>query len=90
MALIVERQNNNFRVLGQGFSTRWLPDTKSNRKIIAVVLRYLLTSKGKAFSTFQELSALFESDNRQAASQYVEEFRDCGEDFLSFLKKKNQ
>jgi len=90
MALIVEKQNNNFRLLGQGFSTKWLPNTKSNRKTIAVVLRYLLNSEGKPFSTFQELSPLFESENRQAASQHVEDFRDCGEDFLDFLKRRRK
>ena len=90
MALIVEEKNSRFRVKWQGNSIQWLPDTASNRKTVAVSLRLLLDEKGKRVFTLQELSALFDSDNRQASSGHIERFRKCGSDFLSFLTRKRK
>ena len=40
--------------------------------------------------TFQELAQIVESDKRQASSQYYEEFRARGSDFLSYLQRKKK
>ena len=50
----------------------------------------LQDERGKPVFTLQELSALFDSDNRQAASGHVERFRKCDSDFLSFLIRKRK
>ena len=90
MALCVEEENNRFRVKWQGNSTDWFPDTSSNRKAILVFLRTLKDEKDKRMFTFQELSALFDSNNRQASSQHMEDFRECGCDFLQHLTRKRK
>jgi hypothetical protein len=78
MALIVEEEDNRFRVLWQEYSIGWLPDTISNWKAILIFLRLLqVFQKGKVKSlfTFRELSVLFGGNSRQAASGHVERFR---------------
>ncbi len=45
--------------------------------------------------TFQELSVLFDSNNPrvredQASSQHMEDFRECGCDFLAYLTRKRK
>ena len=81
MALSFVREDNRFTAEWQGHFTISLPDTPSNRKAILVFLRSLHDSSGKRLFTFQELSVLFGSNNRQASSQHMEDFRDCGCDF---------
>ena len=76
MALSVVKEDNRFTVEWQGYFTISLLDTPSNRKAILVFLRSLRDSQGKRVFTFQELSVLFNSDNRQASSQHMEDFRD--------------
>jgi len=93
MALIVEEEDNRFRVCWQEYSIGWLPDTISNRKVILVFLRLLQifqNGKSKPLFTFRELSVLFGGNSRQAASGHVERFRKCGSDFLSFLTRKRK
>jgi len=74
----------------QSSSIDWLPDTSSNRKSVLVFLRMLGNDEGKRLFTFAELSALFRSNNRQASSQHMEDFRDCGRDFLHYLTRKRK
>jgi transposase-like protein len=90
MALLIEKQDNRFRVEWQGNSIDWLPDTPSNRKAILVFLRTLKDENGKHMFTFQELSSLFDSTKRQASSQHMEDFRDSGCDFLYYLTRKRK
>jgi len=93
MALIVEEEDNRFRMCWQEYSIGWLPDTISNRKAILVFLRLLQVfqnGKSKPLFTFRELSVLFGGNSRQAASGHVERFRKCGSDFLSFLTRKRK
>ena len=89
MALEIQKKDSKFRIVWQGFSTDWIPDTPSNRKAMLVFLRSL-RDRGKHVFTFQELSVLFDSDNRQASSQHMEDFRDCGCDFLGYLTRKRK
>ena len=94
MALCVVKEDNRFRVEwqvnSQECSTDWFPDTPANRKAILVSLRSILDEKGDHMFTFQELSVLFDSENRQASSQHMEDFRDSGCDFLSYLTRKRK
>ena len=90
MTLSVEKEGSRFRVKWQGNSTDWLPDTSSNRKAMLVFLRSLLDDRDKHIFTFQELCVLFDSNNRQASSQHMEDFRDCGCDFLAYLTRKRK
>ena len=90
MALSFIREDNRFTAEWQGHFTISLPDTPSNRKGILVFLRSLHDSNGKRLFTFQELSVLFDSDNRQASSQHMEDFRASGCDFLSYLTRKRK
>ena len=94
MVLEINEKDSMFtvkwQVNSQRFSTDWIPDTPSNRKSVLVFLRLLRNDKGKCLFTFQELSILFDSNNRQASSQHIEDFRDCGSDFLDFLTRKRK
>jgi len=99
MVLEVEEKDNTFRVKwqvdfegcdSQEYYINWLPDTPSNRKAILVMLRSIRDSKGDSLFTFQDLSVLFGSNNRQAASQHMEDFRDSDSDFLCFLTRKRK
>lgn len=90
MTLKLLSEDNRFRLEWQGYSTHWLPDTPSNRKAMLVFLRTLRDEKGKYTFTFQELSTLFDSNNRQASSQHMEDFRDSGCDFLDYLTRKRK
>lgn len=90
MALNFEKQDNKFRVGTQGFSTAWLPDTPGNRKVVIVMLRYLEDGNGKPVFKMKELCAILESEKRQAANQHIEDFRNCGEDFLNLLTRQKK
>jgi len=90
MAISVAKEDNRYTVEWQGHFTISLPDTPSNRKALLVFLRSLRDKKRKCVFTFQELSVLFDSNNRQASSQHMEDFRDCGCDFLAYLTRKRK
>jgi transposase-like protein len=85
----VTRKNNRFSVCWQGFSVEF-PDNRSNRKVAVVFLRYMRDINGKALFTFEELSEIVSSENRQASSQHVEDFRERGEDFKGLLLRKRK
>jgi hypothetical protein len=44
----------------------------------------------KRMFSLEELAGIVGSSNRQAASQHVEDFRDCGEDFRAVLTRKRK
>jgi transposase-like protein len=86
----VEVDGPRFRVRTAKFSTQWLPDTPSNRHLTGVGLRLLRDEDDKPCFTLQELAALVGSANRQAASQHLEDFRQCEEDFRAFVLRKRK
>jgi transposase-like protein len=55
-----------------------------------VWLRLLVNECGTPWFTLQELAPLVGSANRQAASQHLEDFRQCGEDFRAFVLRKRK
>jgi hypothetical protein len=88
--LRVEVAGSRFRVRTAPFATQWLPDTPSNRHLTLVWFRLLVDAHGKSLFTVQELAVLVGSTNRQAASQHLEDFRQCGEDRRAFvLRQRN-
>jgi transposase-like protein len=88
--LSVEVDGQRFRVQTASFATQWLPDTPSNRHLAVVWFRLLVDEHGKPVFTLQELSVIVGSANRQAASQHLEDFRQCGEDFRAFMLRKRK
>ncbi len=90
MALRFVENDSTFEVEWQGHFTITLPDTPSNRQSILVFLRSLVDAEGKHVFTFRELSVIFNSNNRQASSQHMEDFRGSGTDFLGFLTRKRK
>jgi transposase-like protein len=88
--LWVEVDDQRFRVRTPKVSTQWLPDTPSNRHLTVVWLRLLVNECGMPWFTLQELAPLVGSTNRQAASQHLEDFRRCGEDFRAFVLRKRK
>jgi transposase-like protein len=88
--LRVEVDSQRFRVRTPRVSTQWLPDTPSNRHLTVVWLRLLVNERGTPWFTLQELAPLVGSANRQAASQHLEDFRQCGEDFRAFVLRKRK
>jgi len=85
----VLREDTQFRVEGQGISVAWL-DTPSNRKVSVIFLRGLRDAEGKRLFTLVELAEIVGSTNRQAGSQHVEDFRECGEDFGAVLTRRRK
>lgn len=90
MAMSFVKEDNRYTVEWQGHFSISLPDTPSNRKALLVFLRSLRDKRGNSVFTFQELSVLFDSNNRQASSQHMEDFRECGCDFLAYLTRKRK
>jgi transposase-like protein len=86
----VEADGQRFRVRTAQFATQWLPDTPSNRHLMVVWFRLLVDDQGKPLFTLQELATLVGSTNRQAASQHLEDFRQCGEDMRAFVLRKRK
>lgn len=88
--LRVEVDGQRFRVQTPRVSTQWLPDTPSNRHLTVVWLRLLVDEHGRPWFSLQELAPIVGSTNRQAASQHVEDFRQCGEDVRAFVLRKRK
>lgn len=84
----VYREDNRFCIEAQGIYASF-PDTPGNRKAVIVLLRWLRHSRGgRPLFTLEELAQIVGSSNRQAASEYAEQFRACGEDFEPFLRRQ--
>ncbi len=90
MALQIIRNDNQFRVEGQGLSLGWLADTRANRKAVIVFLRLLSGSNGQPLFSHQELAQIVGSSNRQASSRHVELFSACGRDFMVFVRHQRK
>lgn len=88
--LEIEKREEKFRVIGNEIETDWLPDTQANRKVILLALRYLKDRRGRNLFSYAELALIVGSEKRQTASQYCENFRACGEDFLSMINHKGK
>jgi hypothetical protein len=83
-------EGERFRVHTPRFATQWLPDTPSNRHLLVVWFRLLVDAHGKPLFSLQQLAALVGRTNRQAASQHLEDFRQCGEDLRAFVLRKRK
>lgn len=90
MVLKIEKEDNRFRVITQHFSTSLIPDTPENRKVCVVFLRLLRDENGKPLFTLQHLACIVSSNNRQAASQHIEDFRNCGCDFKNLVTRQRK
>src|SRR5262245_16779866 len=88
--LSVEVDDQRFRVRTARFTTQWLPDTPSNRHLTVVWCRLLVDAHGKPLFTLQEVATIVGSTNRQAASQHLEDFRQCGADMRAFVLRKRK
>ena len=88
--LSVEVEGQRFRVRTPQFATQWLPDMPGNRHMTVVWFRLLVDDQGKPLCTLQDFASIVGSPNRQAASQHLEDFRQCGEDFRAFVLRKRQ
>ena len=86
----VEVDGQRFRVQTPRCSTPWLPDTPSNRHLTLVWFRLLGDEHGKPLFTLQEFATIVGSTNRQAASQHLEDFRQCGADVRAFVLRQRQ
>lgn len=83
-------KDDRFRIESQELFTDWLPDTLNNRYAIVVYLRLLKNNKGRRLFTLRELAVIVGSKNKQAASQHMEDFRECGERFDCFVIRKRK
>jgi len=86
----VEVEGQRFRVLTPEIATQWLPDTPSHRHLTVVWLRLLVDDRGKPLYALQDLAPIVGSTNRQAASQHLEDFRQCEEDMRAFVLRKRK
>lgn len=78
-----------FCIQAQGFFVEF-SDTPSNRKVAVIFLRGMRDAQGKRLFTLEQLASIVGSGNRQAASEHVEGFRACGEDFQATLTRKRK
>jgi transposase-like protein len=62
----------------------------SNRHVAVVWFRLLVDEHGQSLFTLQELATIVGSSNRQAASQHLEDFRQCGADMRAFVLRKRK
>lgn len=86
----VWQEGTRFYVEGQGIRGSF-EDVGVNRKVAVVFLRSLQSVEtGRALFTLQELALVVGSSNRQAASEHVEQFRGCGEDFGKFIRRQRK
>ena len=78
------------RLRGQTASvaTQWRPDTPRHRPLAVVGFRLLVDEHGTPLFTLQELAVSVGSANRQAASQPLEDLRQCGEDLHAFMLRQ--
>jgi hypothetical protein len=88
--LCMDVDGQHFRVRTAWCSTQWLPDTPSNRHLTLVWFRLLVDEHGKPLFTLQALATIVGSTNRQAASQHLEDFRQCGADMRAFVLRKRK
>jgi transposase-like protein len=88
--LTVDVAGARFRVRTARFATQWLPDTPGNRHLAVVWLRLLVDERGRPWFTLQDLTPIVGSTNRQAASQHLEDFRQCGEDMRAFVLRQRK
>ena len=88
--LSVEVEGQHFRVRTPQFATQWLPDTPSNRHLTIVWFRLLRDAHDRPCFTLQAFAPLVGSPHRQSASQHLEDFRQCGEDFRAFVLRKRK
>ena len=88
--LTVDVASARFRVRTAGFATQWLPDTPGNRHLAVVWFRLLVDERGRPWFTLQDLAPVVASTNRQAASQHLEDFRQCGEDMRAFVLRQRK
>jgi len=86
----VEVEGQRFRVHPPRFAMQWLPDTPSHRHLPLVWRRLLVEAQGKPLCPWQELAVLVGRTNRQAASQHLEDFRQCGEDLRGFVLRRRK
>jgi len=86
----VEVDGPRFRVRTAKFATRWRPETPSHRHLPLVWCRWLVDEHGKPLFTWQELAAIVGRTNRQAASQHLEDVRQCGEDMRALILRKRK
>ena len=88
--LIVDVDGQGFRVRTARCGTQWLPDTPSNRHLTLVWCRWRVETPGKPLCTVQEFATSVGSTHRQAASQHLEDVRQCGADRRAFvLRQRN-
>jgi transposase-like protein len=85
----VSYNDTGFCIRAQGFSVSFA-DTPSNRKVAVIFLRGMRDARGKHLFTLKQLAQIVGSGNRQAASEHLEGFRACGEDFGATLQRKRK
>jgi transposase-like protein len=63
-------------------------NTKSNIKILIILLRLLMSLKDKNLLTFKAIATFFDYKDRRNVNNFYRIFRHCGEDFLSYLERR--
>ena len=87
---IVDVDGQRFRVRTAGCCTPWLPETPSHRHLTLVWCRWLVDAHGTPLFTVQELATIVGRTNRQAASQHLEDVRQCGADMRAVVLRQRQ
>ncbi|MGH8071493.1 MAG: hypothetical protein ACRERE_40935 [Candidatus Entotheonellia bacterium] len=67
-----------------------VPNTVSNRKVEAVLLRLLEDGAGRALYTFEEMSALLDSADRRNTHNFWREFAQAGADCQAFCERQRK
>lgn len=84
----VDMNENNIEVSINAPVTFKLPKNKTNTKLIIVLLRLLLRKNGSNVLTFEQIAKMFGYSDRRNINNYWREFKQCNNDFISFLSRK--
>jgi len=74
----LRQRTTNFVYCAISFPLLDCPNTSSNRKSLLIFLRLLQDKANNPLYTYEELSVIMDSKNRQASSNYMEHFPPCG------------
>jgi transposase-like protein len=90
MAVEINDTPSTLEVKLKAGATLRIPNTVSNRKVLAVILRLLADAAGRPLYSFEELSALLGYPDRRNTHNFWREFSQTGRDFQAFCTRQRK
>jgi transposase-like protein len=90
MAAAIHNTPSVLEVKLKAGATLRLPNTVSNRKVLAVILRLLADAAGRSLYSSEEISALLGYPDRRNTHNFWREFSQAGTDFQAFCTRQRK